>query len=199
MQIPRKCSQAQIDRARVWALAHPERKREIQRAHYWRNHVRKFFLPPFERLEKLCERVPFSGCWLWLGAVTKFGYGKITVDGNHTTAHRWSWTLRRGPIPDGLHVLHKCDVPACVNPDHLFLGTALDNDQDKRRKGRHYVLPIQRNPKLTEEQVADIRRLRGLETIVSLGKKFSVHHSVVSRIQRGKSWAHIPLRSSDHL
>jgi hypothetical protein len=81
--------------------------------------------------------VPEAGCWLWLGSTGRGGYGRIRVGGNRTArTHRLAWELNRGPIPDGLHVLHKCDTPCCINPDHLFLGTPLDNAHDRDRKGR---------------------------------------------------------------
>ena len=75
---------------------------------------------------------PNSGCWLWLGRCDGKGYGRF----NNTMVHRLSYLAARGPISAGLLVLHKCDVPGCINPDHLFLGTALDNARDRDRKGR---------------------------------------------------------------
>lgn len=77
-----------------------------------------------------------DGCWLWTGYTSTFGYGMMRFMGKSQNAHRLSWQVHRGPIPDGLSVLHKCDVPACVNPDHLFLGTQSDNMKDCASKGR---------------------------------------------------------------
>jgi hypothetical protein len=74
-------------------------------------------------------------CWLWTGS-QRNGYGSMTIDGQNVFVHRLSWTVNRGPVPNGLCVLHKCDVRNCVNPDHLFLGTYKDNAQDASRKGR---------------------------------------------------------------
>lgn len=75
-------------------------------------------------------------CWLWTGAIMTKGYGAFIFDGKQEGAHRVAWILKNGPIPDGLHVLHKCDVKNCVNTNHLFLGTNADNMRDKESKGR---------------------------------------------------------------
>jgi len=76
-----------------------------------------------------------KGCWEWV-AVTAHGYGRISVRGVMVLAHRLSWIWANGEIPKGMFVLHKCDNPTCVNPNHLFLGTKKDNTQDCIRKGR---------------------------------------------------------------
>lgn len=76
-----------------------------------------------------------TGCWLWTGAM-QHGYGKIRVVMKDVRAHRASWEIHNGPIPDGMCVLHKCDTPLCVNPAHLFLGTQQENIADKQSKGR---------------------------------------------------------------
>jgi hypothetical protein len=83
--------------------------------------------------------IPFSGCWIWMGSVAdKRGYGLVYRSDNKTRtgAHRYSWELHHGEIPAGMRVCHKCDIPSCVNPDHLFLGTDVDNIQDAITKGR---------------------------------------------------------------
>ena len=90
--------------------------------------------------DRFWRKVDKSGeCWLWQGATyCRMHYGCLGIGGRTTRAHRFSWELHNGPIPDGLCVLHRCDVPRCVNPDHLFLGTKLDNMKDRTAKGRHW-------------------------------------------------------------
>lgn len=77
-----------------------------------------------------------ESCWLWIGAKDTKGYGALTSNYKTLRAHRYSYLLHRGPIPEGLHVCHSCDTPACVNPDHLWLGTNKENHKDKIEKGR---------------------------------------------------------------
>ncbi len=77
-----------------------------------------------------------DGCWEWQGSRNKLGYGITSLRGRAIRAHRVSWEIVNGPIPDGLLVCHRCDNPACVRPDHLFLGTQIDNLRDMRTKGR---------------------------------------------------------------
>lgn len=106
------------------------------------------------RIEAYSIPEPNSGCWLWLARVSPNGYGSTNVDGRDTGAHRASYLAFNGPIPSGLHVLHRCDVPLCVNPDHLWLGTNADNVRDMVAKGRH------RNAVLRTGQIVGATRIR---------------------------------------
>jgi hypothetical protein len=90
------------------------------------------------RFMRFVSKEPTSGCWLWTGSVSPKGYGGFGGGTYGKRAHRVSWRLFRGTIPDGFDVCHKCDTPPCVNPDHLFVGTRSDNMYDCSRKGRLY-------------------------------------------------------------
>jgi hypothetical protein len=136
-------------------------------------------------------------CWPWIGAIGKHGYGCTSWNTGRYNASRLAWILTHGD-PGELVVCHKCDVPACCNPSHLFLGTPGDNVRDCQRKGRgraHFELgkPHPRySAKLTEEAVREARRLyaSGISQ-TELGRRYGVHSSTMSRAIRGEKWAHI--------
>ena len=136
-------------------------------------------------------------CWEWQGKRSRqTQYGRIRVLGKEYFAHRLSWIIHHGTIPGGLCVLHRCDVPACVNPHHLFTGTHDDNMQDMFHKGRNPGKPPtylgERNPnsRLTADQVREIRqRYRdGVESYAALGREFNVPGSAVRKIILGINW-----------
>jgi hypothetical protein len=92
-------------------------------------------------IEASVEFEPNTGCWLWERGVTGDGYGSLKFAGYPRGAHRASWVAHRGPIPAGLHILHRCDTPQCVNPDHLRPGTHRENMGDMSAKGRRRQPP----------------------------------------------------------
>lgn len=139
---------------------------------------------------------PNSGCWLWIGSISgrdERGYIYYDKHLKVICAHRCSWMIFKGPIPTDLDVLHTCDVPSCVNPDHLFLGTHTDNMRDCVAKGRN-VFPNRRGEecswsKFTDAQISEIKT-RELTTR-QYADKFSVNIEYINQIQRGNVWAHV--------
>lgn len=111
--------------------------------------------------------IPESGCWLWLGGWSPDGYGLMggRSKTGHKLAHRYSYSVHIGPIPNGMLVMHKCDTPACINPSHLQVGTNADNVRDRDQKGRT-------NKKLTDEQVREI--WKSSESHSKLAKKYGL-------------------------
>lgn len=148
-------------------------------------------MPPFKPvLEAFNERYipePNSGCWLWESGLNSNGYGILFCGGYRGYAHRFSYAHFKGPIPDGMYVCHSCDVPSCVNPDHLWLGTQVDNMRDCRRKGRH------RDPttfsKLDWSSIRQIRELAGSMSQAKIAARFHIDQSSVSRILARKEFA----------
>lgn len=129
-----------------------------------------------------------DGCWLWTASRHPQGHGYASMDGRVQYAHRVSWTLTNGPVPEGLSVCHRCDNPPCVNPAHLFLGTHADNMGDMAQKGRAQAAALKRS-KLRPEDVREIIRLRsdGL-TLQAIADRFSVTPSAIGLITRGQRW-----------
>lgn len=122
-------------------------------------------------------------CWLWRSTVGTTGYGQFCMFGKYRKAHRVAYTLSVGEIPEGMFVLHRCDVPLCVNPDHLFLGTHQDNMADKAKKKRA-------GKKLTPEQASEIRaRVAAGEQQRSVAAAFGISQAAVSKIARGEWWS----------
>lgn len=133
-------------------------------------------------------------CWLWTAAVDSCGYGRIYMDGENQTAHRVSWVLYKGKIPNGIHVLHKCDVPNCVNPKHLFLGTHKDNMDDRDKKGRLGERSGENNgrSKLKRMDVLSIRKMllkKYGQRVIS--KMFNVSVSTIKSIKSKRTWTKV--------
>ncbi len=133
-----------------------------------------------------------DGCWLWTGARYYNGYGAFRANGRNIGAHRFSWGLYHGPIPDGLFICHHCDNPACVNPDHLFVGTQTQNLADMASKGRS--THGERNPqaKLAAHQV---RRIRGFHACgisrTELAEHFGVREGTISDVVSRRAWKQV--------
>ena len=133
-----------------------------------------------------------SGCWLWTGSTHKQGYGKISFRGKTQPSHRISYELFNGSIPKNMMVCHKCDNTKCVNPRHLFLGTAMDNMQDKVSKGRHKGAKqgsLHHKSKLTEFAVKEI--INSNMNQYQLAEIHGVSQSTISSIKAGKKWRHV--------
>lgn len=133
---------------------------------------------------------PNSGCWLWTAYVCPRGYGSISPS-HHTivSAHRFSYERYVGPIPPGLHVCHKCDVPSCVNPDHLFVGTNAENRADSVRKGRAARGERHGAARLTEADVLAIRRSD--KTLREIAAEYGIARFTAWRVVHGRSWRHV--------
>jgi hypothetical protein len=137
-----------------------------------------------------------DGCWEWQAGKNRWGYGHHVIRCKRVGAHRMAWIYANGEIPDGLHVLHHCDNPGCCNPKHLFLGTNIDNIQDKCRKGRQSRPKGEAHPgaRLTE---ADVRRIRDRAKAgvrkTALAREYGVSQPHISYICSGRFWSHLPL------
>lgn len=125
-----------------------------------------------------------NGCWMWTGCIGSTGYGRISFNRQSLKAHRVAYELFKGPIPEGLFVCHHCDVRACVNPDHLFLGTHQDNRQDAINKGRPIDPPV--HYKLTPEQRQEIRQrfAQGDVSMRELGRQYKLCGTSIAKVLR---------------
>ena len=167
-----------------------------------------------ERFIEKTIPVPFSGCWIWMGALSSKGYGSIRISKKTYIASRVSFVIYKGTIPNGLCILHSCDIPSCVNPDHLRLGTHFENIQDmiskkrdvwsnfskknnlkilfsKMRKGKN-LGSNNSNAKFSEENILKIRSLRkeGINQ-TQIAKMFCTTQNRISEIVNRKTWRNI--------
>jgi len=164
------------------------------------NHVFWDTATESEKLERLVINynrfvIKRKGCWGWSGSKLK-KYKSVQYNGKSIDAHRASWIIYKGPIPDGMFICHKCDNPACTNPDHLFLGTPTDNVHDMHKKGRANILKGELAPssKLTNNEVKEIKKLLRNKTcsdFEEVAKKYRVHTRTISDIYYNKTWKSI--------
>lgn len=145
-------------------------------------------------IEDRVEKIPFSGCWIWMRSLQGRGYGALVRDKKAWLAHRFSYSMLKGPIPDGALVCHRCDVPQCVNPAHLFTGSNMDNLLDSITKGRRPKTVSTRghckNASLTAEQVEQIKyaintRVGSLRTVA---ENAGIPYHVIKDISCGRHY-----------
>ena len=138
---------------------------------------------------------PNSGCWLWALSCGRNGYGSTSRNGKTVGAHRLVYQIVHkiadADMSSDIFVCHKCDTPSCVNPDHLFMGTAQDNTSDCLKKGRSARGERSGSSKLTEADVILIRQ--DSRSNSELGKIFGVHKNTLRRARVGETWTHIPI------
>lgn len=133
-----------------------------------------------------------DACWPWAGTVDANGYGVIADDNRRQLrAHRIAYERVNGAVSESRYVCHSCDNPSCVNPNHLWLGSAADNNEDKRAKLRHSHGASHGMAKISENDVRDIRGLYPQMSQQAIADRYGLHQTTVSDIIRGKIWTHI--------
>lgn len=158
-------------------------------------------LPCFKETQKKTDEQVFAEkvnktetCWLWTGFLNHDGYGRVGQKRGVRTggrAHRIAWEMVNGPVPKGMCVMHICDVRACVRPDHLKLGTHAENMADCKAKKRHVFGEDNFHAKLTEDQVREIRMLKGTASSYKVAQKYGVTYGAIASIWAGRSWQHV--------
>lgn len=146
------------------------------------------------RIEENSMPVTECGCWIWMLSTHRHGHGQLTYRYQHLAAHRCSYEAFKGPIPEEMHVLHRCNIPQCVNPDHLYLGKDLENAWDRIAAGTQVNPPTligseHPNSKLTEDVARQIKNSRG--TAKEVAARFGCHFQTVHQIRSGRQWRHV--------
>ena len=150
--------------------------------------------------EKVVIPADKTQCFEWIGFKDPDGYGRcgIGTSKRHVGAHRAAWIIAGGAIPEGMHVLHRCDNRGCVNALHLFLGTNLDNVNDMTRKGRQNRGSLHPRAVLNEKLAREIKQLLadGVPQ-KKLARMYGVSRDTIRGIYRGQSWKHITLTPNE--
>lgn len=172
--------------ARNWCMKHYRR---------WVRNGSTERAAPLSESERFWAKVlKTDGCWFWTGTVAG-GYGQFSAaDGSRVTAHRFSWELQNGAIPEGLLACHDCDNPLCVRPTHIFLGDTSANMRDMSAKGRHPKQNSRYWAKLTPAQAVDI--FQSTSSLTVLSQRHGVSTSAIASIKSGRRWAHVTSRGS---
>lgn len=151
---------------------------------------RRRLVDPKPRFLKKIQISP-TGCWLWQGNRFNTGYGCFWLNGKRVTAHRASIILFKSAIDPGKLICHKCGNRCCVNPDHLYVGTHLDNQQDRELQGTANIGSANPRSKLTEVDVLNIRRLLVFNCIEVVAPLFGVSPAAIYDIKAGRTWKHV--------
>jgi len=152
-------------------------------------------IPAHKRFDEYIHVNQETGCHEWLGVKNNKGYGMLGYEGKRKLSHRLAWERIHGKIPEGLCCLHKCDNPACNNPDHLFLGTHYQNMMDRDAKNRGSLGSRNSMAKVNDDIVREIDSLlRSGMRVFHVAEKVGVNQDIVHNILRGKTWTHITSR-----
>ena len=178
------CGKEAKNRSMCWGHYHSQRRYgDPEYASPMQRQLRRFW----DNVEKS------DGCWEWKGLIltSGLGYGQLYFDGKQYLAHRASWLIHHGDIPEGMLVLHHCDNPKCVNPAHLYLGNHKDNARDRETRNRRRRVRGEEvgNSKLTEAEVRAIRS--SSESCTVLGARYGISRSLVSLIKLNRIWKHL--------
>lgn len=181
-----------VAKARGWCSTHYTRWNRYGDPHF----TKKLVGPPESRFWCKVDRGVDDECWVWTAYVNEWGYGKFRVAPNRLmSAHRFSFELANGPIPEGAVICHHCDNPPCVNPRHLYAGSHLTNRHDWAERNGGNLARGERNGSavLTGELVRELRRraMSG-EPQTTLAREFNVHPNTIAKAVSGETWGHIP-------
>lgn len=174
-----------------------ERCPKCQRSIQWRGALGTHILfcgeDPAARFWSKVDKNGPRGCWIWNGSRKPRGYGHMRFKDKDYNAHRWSYEQANGPIPAGMEIMHTCDVPYCVNPAHLQVGTHQENMKDCKAKGRHSKGETNTHAKLTEALVLEIRANppKGPQQLDEYAAKYGVTAGAIYCAATGRTWRHL--------